>query len=372
MANPVKKFYSLFVIIAAVVAFGAYQTINIGTNPNDGTGDTLRGAFTKVNANFTQVTVDFVAATNFPGYGLWVTNRQSAVFWTNAVMSFPQFGNTYDFDGRNMIVNGDVLWQATAGGTFNGLTASGSLTVFADPDMAASDASLILIANAAPTTVKNPFLWAVDGSGNTVSEIDTNGVNRAVNFVHTTWKWVDMLVSGDSVASNPSGSPPTLTEIPGQNYFGYAYYWLNGTSGDRSYFTIQSPHKFAATNASNPAFYFEPHCHIFCTNMPAGLSNATFRIDIYYGRVWGQLTNYFVTTNTVAFTNIYQHAVLDFGNVTNNLLSGRASVIFHGRIMRLPTVGDGGLGNNNPVWVESIDIHVPVTELGTTGQFGDN
>ena len=33
----------------------AKQTINIGTAPNDKTGDQLRTAFTKVNDNFTEV-----------------------------------------------------------------------------------------------------------------------------------------------------------------------------------------------------------------------------------------------------------------------------------------------------------------------------
>ena len=33
----------------------AIQTINIGTNPNDGTGDDLRTAFDKVNDNFTEL-----------------------------------------------------------------------------------------------------------------------------------------------------------------------------------------------------------------------------------------------------------------------------------------------------------------------------
>ena len=31
------------------------QTINVGTNQDDGTGDTLRGAFVKVNANFVEI-----------------------------------------------------------------------------------------------------------------------------------------------------------------------------------------------------------------------------------------------------------------------------------------------------------------------------
>ena len=33
----------------------AKQTINIGTSANDGTGDPLRTAFTKINQNFTEL-----------------------------------------------------------------------------------------------------------------------------------------------------------------------------------------------------------------------------------------------------------------------------------------------------------------------------
>jgi hypothetical protein len=33
----------------------AKQTINVGTTPNDRTGDQLRNAFTKVNENFNEV-----------------------------------------------------------------------------------------------------------------------------------------------------------------------------------------------------------------------------------------------------------------------------------------------------------------------------
>ena len=33
----------------------AQQTINIGTAPNDGTGDPLRNAFNKANLNFTEL-----------------------------------------------------------------------------------------------------------------------------------------------------------------------------------------------------------------------------------------------------------------------------------------------------------------------------
>ena len=51
-----KLFYFYtFLIFLIFQSFAAQQTINIGTTANDGTGDTLRGAFVKVNENFTDV-----------------------------------------------------------------------------------------------------------------------------------------------------------------------------------------------------------------------------------------------------------------------------------------------------------------------------
>lgn len=43
----------------------AKETINIGTTPNDRKGDSLRAAFQKVNANFTELynTTDYSPAT---------------------------------------------------------------------------------------------------------------------------------------------------------------------------------------------------------------------------------------------------------------------------------------------------------------------
>ena len=52
----------------------AIQTIKIGTYPNDGTGDDLRTAFEKVNANFQELNVDInvASAENIgPGVGIF-------------------------------------------------------------------------------------------------------------------------------------------------------------------------------------------------------------------------------------------------------------------------------------------------------------
>ena len=42
----------------------AIQTINVGTNPNDGTGDTLRNAMIKVNNNFLESSLDKIVICN--------------------------------------------------------------------------------------------------------------------------------------------------------------------------------------------------------------------------------------------------------------------------------------------------------------------
>lgn len=39
----------------------AQQTISVGTSANDGTGDSLRSAGTKINANFTELYDDYIS-----------------------------------------------------------------------------------------------------------------------------------------------------------------------------------------------------------------------------------------------------------------------------------------------------------------------
>lgn len=371
-----KRFYSLFVVLAALAVFGAYQTINIGTNPNDGTGDTLRGAFQKVNANFTQVTADFVTATNVPGWKLWLTNGQSDVILTNATLYRSGLGEL-SFDGAALSAPASPIFTAYQVVNQVGIFGNGAWSIAAIANQ--SDPVLKLDAGAASLIRKN--LITFEGTNdNTVATIDQDGsaffnslwatnVVTGSNFVHSTWKWVDILTSGDAIASNPTGDPPVLTQYGTSNYFGYAYFYNDAADGDKSYFTLQSVHKIAKTNAANPDVWVEPHVHVTTTTFAAG-TNATFRLDLYYGNVHGYLTNWYAKTNTVSMTNTYQHCVLSFGNLTNNaIFSGRSSVLFKGRVMRI----DGGTGDigANPVWVDSIDIHVPITELGSIGQTGD-
>lgn len=90
-------------LLVCATAFGAQQTINVGGSANDGTGDTLRGAFIKVNDNFTELyglTVDITAALDFSDSGS-ITNGLAADF------------ATYYIGSSNLVT---VISEAAAGG----------------------------------------------------------------------------------------------------------------------------------------------------------------------------------------------------------------------------------------------------------------
>lgn len=125
----------------------AQELINIGTTPNDGTGDSLRTAFTKINNNFTQIfqtasdvsnvftvgtTADQIlfqtTANNFTtgtfqvySYETTLANSQSvsisAAITNNGNVRFTAWGTT--FDGGPVttysmdVVSGNVILYAT-------------------------------------------------------------------------------------------------------------------------------------------------------------------------------------------------------------------------------------------------------------------
>lgn len=74
------------------------QTINIGTVPNDGTGDTLRDAFDKTNDNFDEIYAGFsFTNTNVKvANSIFVGNSSSNIFANSSLLSF----NT-----NNIIIN---------------------------------------------------------------------------------------------------------------------------------------------------------------------------------------------------------------------------------------------------------------------------
>src|SRR5207237_6414693 len=82
------------------------QVINIGTNANDGTGDTERAAFGKVNANFAEL------------YGETVTTKVAATYAAARAISGIATGDRLQVLGRtSQSDGGQGLFTWVAGGT---------------------------------------------------------------------------------------------------------------------------------------------------------------------------------------------------------------------------------------------------------------
>ena len=106
-SRRVKTLRSIFFLLLALPLLAAQQTINTGTNPNDGVGDSLRTAFTKVNANFTDLyntavfsnsVVQWSSLTNTPatlaGYGITNGITAATAASTYAPIASPTFTGT--------------------------------------------------------------------------------------------------------------------------------------------------------------------------------------------------------------------------------------------------------------------------------------
>ena len=99
----------------------AKQTINVGSTANDGTGDKLRDAFVKVNANFTELYSDDAGDVNSvtAGTGISVNQTTGAVIVTNS-----------DPDQTVVLTGGTGI---TTSGTYPNFTITNS-----DPDQTVS------------------------------------------------------------------------------------------------------------------------------------------------------------------------------------------------------------------------------------------
>lgn len=131
----------------------AQQTINTGTANNDGTGDTIRAAGTKINANFTEVYGD-IATLQTTTTGLVNANHISNVVEDTT----PQLGGNLDTNGNNITGTGDInLANGDTGFVFD--TSTGYATFNSD-----GSAALTFQNPAFPTGVAQNFFVGSFGS----------------------------------------------------------------------------------------------------------------------------------------------------------------------------------------------------------------
>ena len=113
----------------------AKQTINVGTNQDDGTGDSLRGAFVKVNENFTEIYTELggVALSNIKMSGSTISTDTA----DSGIIIDPNGTGTITLTGAPAVTGGltpdslAVTANATVGGTLDvtGAATFGAITI---------------------------------------------------------------------------------------------------------------------------------------------------------------------------------------------------------------------------------------------------
>jgi hypothetical protein len=143
----------------------AYQIINVGSAPNDGTGDKARVAFQAINANFalTQTTTDALATS----------------LAAKAGTTSPAFGGT------------PTVPTATAGTNTTQAASTAFVQAALGPYLTTSAAALSYAPLASPTFTGNPIV---------PTQLSTDNSTRAANT-----SWVRTFVAGTSTTL-PSGS----------------------------------------------------------------------------------------------------------------------------------------------------------------------
>jgi hypothetical protein len=194
-----KKFSALLAIgLFAAAGYAAQQTINVGSSANDGAGDTLRGAFIKVNDNFTELYNEHTGVLdgNSTGSITGMVGIASSGYWigsSNLVNVIADAsaggGGSGDFmaDGSvpmtgNLDMGGNTLTDV---GNFNvslltatnialATPASGSILVdngtTLEPLSAGSEGQVLKISSGVPA-------WGTDSSGSFSYDIDQTGID---------------------------------------------------------------------------------------------------------------------------------------------------------------------------------------------------
>ena len=176
------------------------QTINVGTNQDDGTGDNLRAAFVKVNDNFTEVYNELggVALSNIKMTGSTITTDTS----NSGIIIDPQGTGTITLTGATTVTGGlssdtvATTGNATVGGNL-GVTGTLTAGTFAPSSITITGQSDL-----------NGDINLGDASGDTITftgRVDSSIVPSANNtndFGSSTLRWKDIY----STTINTSGN----------------------------------------------------------------------------------------------------------------------------------------------------------------------
>ena len=209
----------------------ALQTINLGTYANDGTGDDLRTAFQKVNANLTEL------------YSVAYGANIGTVPPTSGVNEGELWWNTVD--GRLYIYYGSA-WIEASPSVLNSYSITASTTTGgANLDLSSIDASLTSVKFASGTNITvtrtdaNTITFSSTSyTGNVIGDL-TGNADTVTNGVYTTSS-INALADVDTSTTAP---------LTGQALVWNGSTWLpgnvaSGGGGDLDFGTFLSPSGF--------------------------------------------------------------------------------------------------------------------------------
>jgi hypothetical protein len=161
----------------------AKQTINVGTTANDGTGDTLRASFVKVNDNFTEVynslNPSVITLTAVDGTAVTGTTTETL----SQSLLIP--ANTYSANGML-----EILCRMTKTGT----AGTSTVRIFKNTSNTLTGATLIgaLTSAASATSLYTQAIRTFRVNSNTISGLQTGTVGTtdiltAPNIISTTF-----------------------------------------------------------------------------------------------------------------------------------------------------------------------------------------
>ena len=186
----------------------AQEIINVGTNPNDGTGDTLRGAFVKTDDNFTDLYTN-KQNTLISGTNIKTVNSTSLLGSGNVSVqpTLVSGTNIKTINGNSILGSGDLIISGgvTGSGTTNYVskfTAAGTI----GDSIIFDNGTNVGIGNASPTS-KLVIDYTTNGANGIVSRNLSTG-SAAYGFigVYTPTGGIDLRAHSAAHSSSPSTS----------------------------------------------------------------------------------------------------------------------------------------------------------------------
>ena len=230
----------------------AQQNIRIGSAPNDKTGDPLRTAFTKVNANFTELytrgtTTDRL--TNGSNNLILGSDGNLTLPGGGTITSalgVPQEGLWLGYNGHRLLLNSDG--QFWTGGVYvggNGL-----------PGYVGSYGNITLNANLGTGLEKQ---WVFGTNGSLQFPDATNQTTASLPYVKTAYNVVNATATMDTITVSwifaGSGNHVQYSTLSSSNVT-YAYSGMNIIAGVTTSFNSAGTYVMNAANYPNPPWFY--------------------------------------------------------------------------------------------------------------------